>query len=229
MIATGTASGKTLCYNLPVLDELLRQPDSRALYLFPTKALAQDQADELRTLDAGRWTLDSGQSRRIQPPTSNLQHLVATYDGDTPTDQRPAIRHHARIVITNPDMLHTGILPHHTKWQAFFERLRFVVIDELHALRGVFGSHVANVLRRLRINHGDPEATADVVVSGEYEVGMQDQAPPALGPAAGLRPAAPPLSMGWCIDCHRKENAARGIRGMFSRTRSKTMIVSYKE
>ena len=144
VVVTGTASGKTLCYNLPVLDNLLRQPDARALYLFPTKALAQDQADELRRLESGRF----------QRPGSNFQQLVATYDGDTPNDQRPAIRSHARIVITNPDMLHTGILPHHTKWQAFFERLRFVVIDELHTLRGVFGSHMANVVRRLkRIAH----------------------------------------------------------------------------
>jgi DEAD/DEAH box helicase domain-containing protein len=129
-IVTATASGKTLCYTLPILDRLLRDPAARALYLFPTKALAQDQAQVLQSLS----------------PTLN----VATYDSDTPTSARPAIRHRARLVITNPDMLHTGILPHHTRWAEFFGRLRFVVIDEMHSYRGVFGSHVANVLRRLK-------------------------------------------------------------------------------
>ncbi len=137
VIVTGTASGKSLCYNLPILDHLLRDSDARALYLFPTKALAQDQAEAVRQIVS---TLN------IERSTFN----VSTYDGDTPTSARPAIRQHARLVITNPDMLHAGILPHHTRWADFFRRLRFVVIDEMHIYRGIFGSHVANVLRRLQ-------------------------------------------------------------------------------
>ncbi|MFZ5915326.1 MAG: DEAD/DEAH box helicase [Chloroflexota bacterium] len=133
VVVTPTASGKTLCYNLPVLHALLGDPHARALYLFPTKALAQDQLDELGEFAAA---LD------VRLP-------VDTYDGDTPSSRRPRVRREARIVVTNPDMLHTGILPHHTGWAEFFENLRYVVIDEIHAYRGVFGSHVANVLRRL--------------------------------------------------------------------------------
>jgi len=136
VLATGTASGKTLAYNLPVLAALLEDPQARALYLFPTKALAQDQLNALAWYNVG--TLQR----------SNVS--TAIYDGDTPQAQRQAIRAKARIVLTNPDMLHTGILPHHTNWEEFFRHLRFVVIDEMHTYRGVFGSHVANVLRRLR-------------------------------------------------------------------------------
>ncbi len=134
VVVTPTASGKTLCYNLPVVNALLENPDTRALYLFPTKALAQDQLAELHDL-AKR--LDDGFG-------------VFTYDGDTPGDARKAIRERGHIVLTNPDMLHTGILPHHTKWMRLFENLRYIVLDELHSYRGVFGSHLANVLRRLR-------------------------------------------------------------------------------
>jgi DEAD/DEAH box helicase domain-containing protein len=134
VVVTGTASGKTLCYNLPVLDGLLRNPAARALYLFPTKALSQDQCDELTCFF----------------PDGEGALPVATYDGDTPAPARSAIRGHARILITNPDMLHAGILPHHTLWAGFLRGLRYVVIDEMHAYRGVFGSHVANVLRRLK-------------------------------------------------------------------------------
>ncbi len=133
-VVTPTASGKTLCYNLPVLQSLLDQPECRALYLFPTKALAQDQVDELHGL-----VTDLG-----------VDIKTYTYDGDTPADARRAIRTAGHVVVTNPDMLHSGILPHHTKWMKLFENLRFVVIDELHQYRGVFGSHVANVVRRLR-------------------------------------------------------------------------------
>jgi DEAD/DEAH box helicase domain-containing protein len=134
VVVTPTASGKTLCYNLPVLNAVLENPDTRALYLFPTKALAQDQLAELHDL-----------SKRL----SDL-FGVFTYDGDTPSDARKAIRERGHIVLTNPDMLHTGILPHHTKWMRLFENLRYIVLDELHTYRGVFGSHLANVLRRLR-------------------------------------------------------------------------------
>jgi DEAD/DEAH box helicase domain-containing protein len=132
VVVTPTASGKTLCYNLPVLQTLVEQPDARVLYLFPTKALAQDQLAELEAL------------ARLLP-----EMRMFTYDGDTPQDARRAVRARANLVLTNPDMLHSGILPHHTKWAALFQNLRYVVIDELHAYRGVFGSHLANVLRRL--------------------------------------------------------------------------------
>ena len=133
-VVTPTASGKTLCYNLPVLDLLLRDAGARAMYLFPTKALAEDQLHELQT--------------SIDDAGSDLRAF--TYDGDTPQDARKAIRQRANIVLTNPDMLHSGILPHHTKWARYFENLRYVVIDELHYYRGVYGSHLANLLRRLK-------------------------------------------------------------------------------
>ena len=138
VVTTPTASGKTLCYNAPVLSAILRDPSSRALYLFPTKALAQDQLAELHEMS----------SRLSQP--DELEIGVFTYDGDTPQDARRAIRGRAHVVLSNPDMLHSGILPHHPRWAKLFENLRYVVIDELHAYRGVFGSHLTNVLRRLR-------------------------------------------------------------------------------
>ena len=134
VVVTPTASGKTLCYNLPVLHEILHEPESRALYIFPTKALAQDQLAELHGLITGM-----GEDIK-----------TFTYDGDTPGDARRKIRAAGHVVVTNPDMLHTSILPHHTKWIKLFENLRYVVIDELHQYRGVFGSHVANLIRRLR-------------------------------------------------------------------------------
>ncbi|HTP85987.1 MAG TPA: DEAD/DEAH box helicase [Bryobacteraceae bacterium] len=134
VVVTPTASGKTLCYNLPVLNAIVADPHARALYLFPTKALAEDQLHEMQAaLDA------AGSPIR-----------AFTYDGDTPQDARKAIRERANIVLTNPDMLHAGILPHHTKWAKAFENLQYIVIDELHYYRGVYGSHLANVLRRLK-------------------------------------------------------------------------------
>jgi len=133
VIATPTASGKTLCYNLPVLEGVLRR-QARALYLFPTKALAQDQVAELLALNDG----------------GRLGVRAYTFDGDTPSDARAAVRLAGDVVVSNPDMLHQAILPHHTKWANFFESLRYIVIDEVHTYRGVFGSHVANVLRRLQ-------------------------------------------------------------------------------
>ena len=134
VVVTPTASGKTLCYNLPVLDRILKDPDARALYLFPTKALAQDQLAELHAV--------------VEALGADIGTF--TYDGDTPQDARKAIRARAHIVVTNPDMLHKGILPHHTKWVKLLENLRYVVVDELHTHRGVYGSHVANLFRRLR-------------------------------------------------------------------------------
>jgi len=133
VVVTPTASGKTLCYNLPILNAILEDTDTRALYLFPTKALAQDQFTELHDL-----------ATRLDD-----RFGVFTYDGDTPSDARKAIRERGHVILTNPDMLHTGILPHHTKWTRVFENLRYIVLDELHTYRGVFGSHLANVLRRI--------------------------------------------------------------------------------
>ena len=131
IITTPTASGKSLCYNAPVLETLLSEPDARALYLFPTKALAQDQRGKIDAL------------KLAAVPT-------ATYDGDTPKEERTWVKRTARLVITNPDMLHVGVLPYHAGWGTFFRNLRYVVVDEAHIYRGVFGAHVANILRRLR-------------------------------------------------------------------------------
>jgi DEAD/DEAH box helicase domain-containing protein len=138
VITTPTASGKTLCYNLPVLDRILKKPSARALYLFPTKALAQDQMAELHELAKSIGEV-GGESIGVH-----------TYDGDTPQDARRTIRTRAHVVLSNPDMVHSGILPHHPRWAKLFENLEFVIIDELHAYRGVFGSHLTNVLRRLQ-------------------------------------------------------------------------------
>ncbi len=133
VVVTSTASGKTLCYNIPVLSSLLEDPEARALYLYPTKALAQDQ---LRVL------------QRYMGP-KGIAFRAGTYDGDTPASSRRKLRDEARVLLTNPDMLHSGILPNHAKWANFLSRLRYVVVDEIHSYRGVFGSHVANVMRRL--------------------------------------------------------------------------------
>ena len=158
VVVTPTASGKTLCYTLPVLDTMLSDPTARAMYLFPTKALAQDQYTGLQALIEAL-----GADIRTYP-----------YDGDTPAAERRMIRQAGHIIITNPDMLHSGILPHHTRWHQMFENLRYIVIDELHGYRGVFGSHVANVLRRLqrvcRHYGSDPQfilASATIANPGE--------------------------------------------------------------
>jgi DEAD/DEAH box helicase domain-containing protein len=204
ILATGTASGKTLAYNLPVLAALLENPEARALYLFPTKALAQDQlsviSDQLsvlKSLSTGHWALTTG-----------------IYDGDTPQSHRPSIRKNARIVLSNPDMLHTGILPHHANWADFFSNLKFVVIDEAHTYRGVFGSHVANVIRRLKrvanfygakpqfilasATIGNPKELAEALIEEQAELIDNDGSsrgerhfiiynPPVTDPALGLR------------------------------------------
>src|SRR5215211_7532495 len=131
IVTTGTASGKTLAFNLPVVDALAREPKQRAIYLYPTKALAQDQARALTELHV----------KRLRP---------AIYDGDTESERRWQIRKWANVILTNPDMLHVGVLPHHDRWGDVFQNLRYVIVDEAHVYRGVFGSHVGNVLRRLR-------------------------------------------------------------------------------
>src|SRR5574338_1239924 len=138
VIITPTASGKTLCYNGPVLNAILSDPSTRALYLFPTKALAQDQLAELHGL------------ADLIADRTGAEIDVFTYDGDTPQDARRTIRSRAHVVLSNPDMMHSGILPHHPRWAKLFENLRYVVIDELHAYRGVFGSHLGNILWRLQ-------------------------------------------------------------------------------
>lgn len=138
VVVTGTASGKSLCYNVPVLETALMNPEATALYLFPTKALAQDQLRAFLTLAGG-----------LSPNLSTPPIQAGVYDGDTPPDERRRLREKGRIILSNPDMLHSGILPRHPSWARFFRQLRYVVIDEIHVYRGIFGSHVANVLRRL--------------------------------------------------------------------------------
>ncbi|HEU5264304.1 MAG TPA: DEAD/DEAH box helicase, partial [Gaiellaceae bacterium] len=155
IVTTGTASGKSLAFNLPVLDAIARDPKTRALYLYPTKALSQDQARALAEL----------RLKGLRP---------AIYDGDTPGERRWQIRKWSNVVLTNPDMLHVGILPHHDRWADTLANLRYVVVDEAHVYRGVFGSHVANVLRRLRrlvrIYSAEPQfllASATIANPGE--------------------------------------------------------------
>jgi len=207
VVATGTASGKTLAFQLPVLAAMLSDPSARAVFLYPTKALAQDQLSSLsewvRLLDQG-----SHEPNRIK---------AAIYDGDTPSSQRSAIREQAGILLTNPDMLHMGILPHHTSWGDFFRGLKFIVIDEMHTYRGVFGSHVANVLRRLKriaafygadpqfiltsATIGNPADLAENLVEGPVTLVDEDGSargerhfliynPPVVDPALGLRKSA---------------------------------------
>jgi DEAD/DEAH box helicase domain-containing protein len=190
VIVTPTASGKTLCYNLPVIDAILKNEDTRALYLFPTKALAQDQLAELYDLNQKLEKQRPEVTENDKPPRT---FGVFTYDGDTPGDARKAVREKGHIVLTNPDMLHTGILPHHTKWTRLFENLQYIVIDELHSYRGVFGSHLCNVLRRLlRIARfygsepqficcsatiANPGELAERLIEGEVEVLNANGAP----------------------------------------------------
>ncbi|MDR1944217.1 MAG: DEAD/DEAH box helicase [Synergistaceae bacterium] len=177
VVVTPTASGKTICYNIPVLNTIINSPSSRAVYLFPTKALAQDQLSELYEL----------------VEDMRLDVRTFTYDGDTPGDARAKVRNAGHIVITNPDMLHTGILPHHTKWKNLFENLRYVIIDELHSYRGIFGSHFALILQRLaRIcdfygskptficcsaTIANPKALAEELIGREVELVDENGAP----------------------------------------------------
>jgi DEAD/DEAH box helicase domain-containing protein len=210
VVVTPTASGKSLCYIVPTLQALAEDPTARALYLFPTKALGQDQVAELSQLSRA----------------ASLHVNASTYDGDTPNPIRSAIRSAGQVVVTNPDMLHAAILPHHTKWFQLFEQLRFIVIDELHTYRGLFGSHVANVLRRLlRIcahygSHpvivccsatiGNPGELATLLTgraarvvnrngapSGERHILMLE--PPLLDPVTGARGSAQTLATRWAL------------------------------
>ena len=169
VVVTGTASGKTLCYNLPILNHLLEDPQARALYLFPTKALAQDQLGALE---------------RLLASDERLARLKAsTYDGDTPQNRRKAARQGASILLSNPDMLHNAILPQHGRWlrEGFLADLRYVVIDELHSYRGIFGSHVAGVIRRLRrVCHHDPifiATSATIANPGELTARLTGREP----------------------------------------------------
>lgn len=200
VVVTPTASGKSMCYHLPVI-EAVRSARAKALYLFPTKALAQDQVTELLELNRA----------------GELGVRAYTFDGDTPADARQAIRVHGDIVVSNPDMLHQAILPHHTKWAQFFENLRYVVIDELHTYRGVFGSHVANVLRRLKricafygvspqficcsATIGNPKEHAEQLIGADVTLIGQSGAPrgerhvllwnpPVINPDLGIRASA---------------------------------------
>src|SRR5688572_30505650 len=210
VVVTPTASGKTLCYALPALQSIAEDPSARALFLFPTKALGQDQVTEFGKL----------------AEAAGIATISSTYDGDTPAPIRSAVRAAGQVVVTNPDMLHSAILPHHTKWFQLFEQLKLIVIDELHTYRGVFGGHVANVLRRLlRIcahygSHpvivccsatiGNPAELATMLTgrpvrlvdrngapSGERHVLLVD--PPVMERASGARGSAVTLAQRWAL------------------------------
>jgi len=235
VVVTPTASGKTLCYNLPVVQTLLEEPEARALYLFPTKALSQDQQAELNEVALG----------------GSLPVGIYTYDGDTPSSLRVAARDSGRIVITNPDMLHSGVLPNHAKWIRFFAGLRYVVVDEAHAYRGVFGSHVANVIRRLKrvaafygahprfvlcsATIGNPEELASALVEEPVRALSENGAPrgerrvvfynpPLLDPVQGIRKSTATESEKLALLLLR-----RGVKTiLFARSRLKVeLIASY--
>jgi DEAD/DEAH box helicase domain-containing protein len=234
VVVTPTASGKTLCYNLPCLNVLLADENARCLYLFPTKALSQDQQSELNEVSGG----DGG-----------LNLKIATYDGDTPESLRISARDSGRIIISNPDMLHAGILPNHPKWIKFFSRLKFIVIDEAHAYRGVLGSHIANIIRRLRrvtafygsfpqfilcsATIGNPQELAQALIGlpvslvdnngaprGEKRIVLYN--PPLVDKVQGIRRSAITESRRWMIAFLRA-----GIKTiLFAHSRIKTEIAA---
>jgi DEAD/DEAH box helicase domain-containing protein len=233
VVVTPTASGKTLCYNLPCLNALLQDESARCLYLFPTKALSQDQQSELNELSGG----------------GGLGIKVTTYDGDTPESLRPLARESGRIIISNPDMLHAGILPNHPKWIQFFSRLQFIVIDEAHAYRGVLGSHVANVIRRLRrvaafygarprfilcsATIGNPRELAEALIGLPVELAAKNGAPrgekriilynpPLVDAVQGIRRSVVTESRRWMIALLRA-----GIKTiMFAHSRVRTEVAA---
>ncbi len=233
VLVTPTASGKTLCYNLPVAQALLDEPDARALYLFPTKALSQDQQAELNALILA----------------GSLPIQAATYDGDTPQATRKMARESARIVISNPDMLHSGVMPNHAKWIKFFAGLKYIVIDEMHSYRGIFGSHVANVIRRLvRIaGHygsapqfilcsatiGNPAELAEALIGRKVTAITENGAPrapkdvalynpPIVDAVQGIRKSSADESM--AIAAHFLSGGTRTI--LFARSRLKVEILA---
>jgi DEAD/DEAH box helicase domain-containing protein len=238
VVVTPTASGKTLCYNLPCLQALLADESARCLYLFPTKALSQDQQSELNEL-----------SGKADDPAGGLNLKIATYDGDTPESLRVSARDTGRIIISNPDMLHAGILPNHPKWIKFFSRLKFIIIDEAHAYRGVLGSHVANVIRRLRritafygaqpqfilcsATIGNPRELAEALIGlpvtlvdkngaprGEKRIILYN--PPLVDPVQGIRRSAVTESRRWMISLLKA-----GIKTiLFAHSRIKTEIAA---
>lgn len=240
VIATGTSSGKTLCYNLPVLQGWLKNPQQRALYLFPTKALTYDQLNGLQSLL---------EKTGAAPSAQRLQSMLTTYDGDTPMANRSKIRTFAAFVMSNPDMLHTAILPHHTLWEAFFRNLSFVVIDEIHTYRGVFGSHVANVIRRLKricqfygsdprfimtsATIGNPRDHARALIEQDVELVDRDGSPhgkryfmfvnpPLIDPELGIRKGAIQQTEALADDLLRMEIQAL----LFARTRRTVELVT---
>ncbi|HWP69324.1 MAG TPA: DEAD/DEAH box helicase, partial [Rectinemataceae bacterium] len=235
VVVTPTASGKTLCYNLPVVQTLIENPTARALYLFPTKALSQDQQSELNEVSLG----------------GELSIKIHTYDGDTPSSLRTVARTSGRIIITNPDMLHSGILPNHPKWITFFSNLKYIVIDEMHSYRGVFGSHVGNVLRRLKriaafygakpvfifcsATIGNPKELAEALLeepvdlidrngSGSGSKTIVFYNPPVIDPVQGLRKSSALESQRIALELLRM-----GVKTiLFARSRLKVeLIASY--
>jgi DEAD/DEAH box helicase domain-containing protein len=233
VVVTGTASGKTLCYNIPVVEKLIEDSSATMLFVYPTKALTQDQLRGLGT---------------FQSPDEDVTFLAGTYDGDTPPNLRRKLRDGANVILTNPDMLHQGILPNHARWNRFFTHLRYVVIDEVHAYRGVFGSHLANVLRRLaRIcRHygarpqfvcssatiGNPKEHAERIVGQPMELVANDGSP--RGPKRFILWNPPPITTAargkpdnWRIGGDRRSPLWEGVHLMTSLVRKGVQTIAF--